>query len=145
MIRVKRKGVYEYDMEWHQNASELVVAKIAEKVLVEGADPMTLLLNWPDKMDFMARIKIPRNAYLIGRADTFDTDLPNTTRYYVSEGGVSLVKKMKPLPKTPTVWRYFNQVSGFTVCVCNDIRDATLPINYQYYLREVLKLTKEFK
>lgn len=142
---VKRKGRYEYKTEWHQNASELVVAKIAEKVLVEGADPMTLLLNWPDKMDFMARIKIPRNAFLIGRADTFDTDLPNTTRYYVSEGGVSLVKKMKPLPKTPTVWRYFNQVSGFTVCVCNDIRDATLPINYQYYLREVLKLTKAFK
>jgi len=142
---VKRKGRYEYELDWHKNASELVVAKVAEKVLVEGADPMELLLNWPDKMDFMARIKIPRNACLIGKADTYDVELPNTTRYYVSEGGVSLVKKMKPLPKAPTAWRYFNQVAGFTVCVCNDIRDATLPIDYQYYLREVLKLTKEFK
>ena len=33
----KRKGAYEWDMEWHQNAGGLVIAKVAEKVLVEGA------------------------------------------------------------------------------------------------------------
>ena len=37
MARVKRKGVYEWDVQWHQNAGGLVIPKVAEKVLVDGA------------------------------------------------------------------------------------------------------------
>ena len=32
--KVKRKGCYEYEQEWHQNHSALVVPKVAEKVLL---------------------------------------------------------------------------------------------------------------
>jgi ABC-type microcin C transport system duplicated ATPase subunit YejF len=33
---VKRKGAYEYEQEWHQNHSALIIAKAAEQVLVYG-------------------------------------------------------------------------------------------------------------
>ena len=33
----KRKGAYEWKVGWHQNAGGLVIPKVAEKVLVEGA------------------------------------------------------------------------------------------------------------
>ena len=53
----KRKGRYEYDLEWHQNHSALVVPKVAEKVLVEGAPIRETLEQWPDIMDFMIRVR----------------------------------------------------------------------------------------
>ena len=38
MARVKRKGAFEYDLEWHQNHSALVVPRVAEQVMLNGAD-----------------------------------------------------------------------------------------------------------
>jgi hypothetical protein len=135
--KVKRKGRYEYDLEWHQNASALVIAKVAEKVLVDGAPIMETLLNWPDRMDFMLRVKVPRTSKLLYG----DEQIQNTCRYYVSIGGDALTKVMPPLPKKPDHWRRIGVESGWTVCVCNDIRDAVLPINYDYYKTEIEKLT----
>jgi hypothetical protein len=31
--------------------------------------------------------------------------------------------------------------SGWTVCVCNDISEAVLPVDLDYYVREVEKIT----
>jgi len=140
-MRVKRKGAYEYDLEWHQNASALVIAKVAEKVLVDGAPIMETLLNWPDRMDFMLRVKVPRTSHLLWG----DERVQNTCRYYVSIGGDALTKVMPPLPKKPDHWRRIGVESRWTVCVCNDIRDAVLPINYDYYVNEIEKLTLGMK
>ena len=62
---IKRKGAFEYDLEWHQNQSALVVPKVAEQVLLNGADARTLITNWPDKMDFLLRTKVPRSSVLM--------------------------------------------------------------------------------
>jgi len=138
--KIKRKGKYEYDMEWHQDHSNKVVAKVAEQVLVHGKPLMDTLTNWDIFHDFLARVKVPRSSKLYGEKDDRQTLLENTQRYYVSTTGVKLVKVMPPLAKKPGVYRRFNLVSGFTVCPCNDINEATLPINYEYYRQEVEKL-----
>jgi hypothetical protein len=138
---VKRKGRYEYDVEWHQDASALVVPKVAEKVLLEGTPIRMVVEEWSDKMDFMKRVKIPRSSYLRGD----DKPLPNMLRYYVARGGVSLTKTMPPLAKKPGVWRHFSIESGWKVCPCNNIADATLPIDYDYYVCEVEKLVLPLK
>ena len=57
---VKRKGAYEYKVGWHQNAGGLVVPKVAEKVLTQGAPIRQTIEQWPDVMDFMLRTKVPR-------------------------------------------------------------------------------------
>lgn len=137
----KRKGRYEYDLDWHQNHSALVVPKVAEQVLVHGKSIRQLVENWPEKMDFMLRIKVPRSSHLMWG----DQQVQNTTRYYVSKGGAALTKVMPPLAKKPDQWRRIGVESGWTVCVCNNIADATLPIDYEYYINEVEKLCLAMK
>ncbi|OBQ43523.1 MAG: hypothetical protein AN484_11935 [Aphanizomenon flos-aquae WA102] len=132
----KRKGAYEHDMEWHQNAGGLVIAKVAEKVLVDGAPIRQTVEQWPDIMDFMLRTKVPRSSYLQwgdGRAQ-------NTSRYYIAKDGKPLFKWMPPLAKKPGEWRKIGVESGWGVQVCNDIKDAVAPVDFDYYVREVEKL-----
>jgi hypothetical protein len=137
----KRKGAYEWDMEWHQNAGGLVIAKVAEKVLVEGAPIRKTLEQWPDIMDFMLRTKVPRSSHLGLERDGVTTQLQNITRYYVAEGGGQLIKYMPPLAKKPGQWRKFAVESGWGVQPCNDIKDAgKLPVDFDYYVKEVEKL-----
>jgi hypothetical protein len=137
----KRKGAYEYKVGWHQNAGGLVVPKVAEKVLVEGAPIRETVEQWPDIMDFMLRTKVPRSSHL---AIEWDNQQPqkiqNITRYYISEGGGRLFKYMPPL-KGKTEWRKIGVESGWGVRVCNDINDAgKSPVDFDYYVREVEKL-----
>ena len=137
---VKRKGAYEYDMEWHQNAGGLVIAKVAEKVLLENAPIRQTLEQWPDMMDFMLRTKVPRSSYLTIEHDGVTKQLQNITRYYIAQGGGRLFKWMPPL-KGKQEWRKIGVESGWGVQPCNDIRDAgKLPIDFDYYVREVEKL-----
>lgn len=138
---VKRKGAYEWKMGWHQNAGGLVIAKVAEKVLVEGAPIRETVQQWPDIMDFMLRTKVPRSSYLAIEWDGQPPQqLQNTTRYYIAEGGGRLFKWMPPL-KGKQEWRKIGVESGWGVQPCNDIQEAgKLPVDFDYYVREVEKL-----
>lgn len=140
--KVKRKGRYEYDVDWHQNASCLVVPKIAERVLLHNEDPDQLLRTWPDEMDFMLRAKVPKTSHLIlMKAGQSKVMLENTQRYYISQSGGELVKVMPPLARKPNEWRHIGINKGFLVCPCNDINEAVEPINYDWYKAEIDSLT----
>ena len=133
---VKRKGAYEWKAGWHQNAGGLVIPKVAEKVLVEGAPIRQTVEQWPDIMDFMLRTKVPRSSYL----QWGEARVQNITRYYIAKGGKPLFKWMPPL-KGKQEWRKIGVESGWGVQVCNDIKDAgKLPVDFDYYVREVEKL-----
>lgn len=133
---VKRKGAYEYKVGWHQNAGGLVIPKVAEKVLTQGAPIRQTIEQWSDVMDFMLRTKVPRSSYLTWG----DERIQNTSRYYIAKGGKSLFKWMPPL-KGKTEWRKIGVESGWGVQVCNDIKDAgKLPIDFDYYVQETEKL-----
>ena len=137
----KRKGAYEWKAQWHQNAGGLVIPKVAEKVLVEGAPIRQTVQQWPDIMDFMLRTKVPRSSYLAIEWDGQQPQqLQNITRYYIAEGGGRLFKWMPPL-KGKTDWRKIGVESGWGVQPCNDIKEAgKLPVDFDYYVREVEKL-----
>jgi hypothetical protein len=142
----KRKGAYEYNMGWHQNAGGLVIAKVAEKVLVEGAPIRQTVEQWPDIMDFMLRTKVPRSSHLGIERDGVTSQLQNTTRYYIAKGGGRLFKWMPPLAKKPGEWRKIGVESGWGVQPCNDIKDAgKLPVDFDYYVQEVEKLCLSLK
>lgn len=136
-MKIKRKGAYEYDMEWHQNHGALVVAKVAEKVLLHGVPIRETLEAHSDIMDFMLRTKVPRSSYL----QWGEVQAQNTSRYYIAKGGAHLFKWMPPLAKKPNEWRKIGVESGWGVQICNDIRDAgKLPIDFEWYIQEVEKL-----
>ena len=133
---VKRKGAYEWNALLHQDAGGLVIPKVAEKVLIEGAPIRETVENWPDRMDFMLRVKVPRSSYL----QWGEQQVQNTTRYYIAKGGKPLLKWMPPL-KGKTDWRKIGVESGWNVQVCNNIEDAVLPVDFEYYIQEIEKLT----
>jgi hypothetical protein len=133
---VKRKGAYEWNIGWHQNAGGLVIPKVAEKVLVNGAPIRETVRGWTDLHDFMLRVKVPRSSHLLWG----DERVQNTTRYYIAKAGKPLTKVMPPL-KNKTEWRRIGVESGWNVQVCNDIKDAVLDVDYDYYVNEIEKLT----
>jgi len=133
---VKRKGAYEWGALWHQDASALVVRKVAENVLLEGVPIRETVEQWPDRMDFMLRAKVPRSSYL----QWGEERVQNTSRYYVAKGGKPMRKWMPPL-KGKTEWRGIGIQSGWGVQVCNNIKDAVLPVEFDFYVREIEKLT----
>jgi len=137
----KRKGAYEYKVGWHQNAGGLVVPKVAEKVLVDGAPIRETVEQWPEIMDFMLRTKVPRSSHLAIEWDGQQPQkLQNITRYIITKNGGRLFKWMPPL-KGKTEWRKIGVESGWGVQPCNNIRDADgVEIDYDYYIREVEKL-----
>jgi hypothetical protein len=48
---------------------------------------------------------------------------------------------MPPLAKKPGEWRKIGVESGWGVQPCNDIKDAgSLPVDFEYYVKEVEKL-----
>ena len=142
--KVKRKGAYEYEMEWHQDHSALVVPKVAEKVLLEGAPIRETVENWPDIMDFMLRVKVPRSSSLVIEYRDNGTEqqfpLQNTTRYLITKDGGHLFKQMPPL-KGKELWRQIGVEAGWKVTPCNDITEAQgARVDFDYYVNEVEKL-----
>jgi hypothetical protein len=115
---------------------------VAEKVLLEGVPIRKTIEDWPDRMDFMHRIKVPRSSYLAIEHEGVGLEqIQNTARYYVAQGGHKLWKFMPPLKSKPgSEWRKFAVESGWKVCVCNKIEDAVLPVDFSYYVAEVEKL-----
>ena len=138
--KCKLKGAYVTAPEWHKDHSALVVQKVTEKVLLDGAPIRQTIEAWPDKLDFLLRVKVPRSCYLTGSKGEQMEQLPNLTRYYVAKDGVHLHKWMPPLKDKPD-WRKIGVRSGWGVQVCNKLEDmGRSEIDYEYYVDEVEKL-----
>jgi hypothetical protein len=141
---VKRVGRYEYDVDWHQDASALVVAKVAEQVIIHGKPIRETVETWPEPMDFMLRVKVNRGSRLIAVSDFGNEfSLENTQRYYMCKIGYELVKIMPPLAKKPDVWRRIAVQKGYKVIPCNKMSGVDMGrdhIDYDWYINEVEKL-----
>ena len=139
---VKRKGRYEYDLDWHKDHSALVVPKVAEKVILEGGNAMDYLRKWDDRMDFMLRAKVNRGSRLVAYRDGVDVPMERTQRYYIAEGGDELFKIMPPTAKKPNEYRRFAIQQGWKVFCCNTIMPDFIspPVDLRWYAAEVEKL-----
>lgn len=142
MGKIKRKGAYEYDRGWHQDASALVVPKVVEMALVHGANIRQTVEAWPDLMDFMLRVKVPRS----GKLQWGDQQVQNTTRYLVTTNGKPMTKWLPPTKTKPDKWRPFAIEAGRLTTVCNEM-DAALfaRVDYDFYVQEVEKMVMVLK
>jgi len=140
---VKRKGAYEYELEWHQNHSALVVPKVAEQHLLTGCSIREAVENWPDLFDFLLRVKLPRAHKLTIEWNGTTYQLQNTTRYAITKEGGRLYKIMPPL-KGSDLWRKTAINASWNVSVLNDIEmeidGDQLGLDYNWYVTEVEKL-----
>lgn len=143
--RIKRKGAYEYEREWHQNHSALVIPKAVEAYLLQDIPISDFIKNHQDIYDFMLRAKANRNMQLILDKTGINTPLDNIVRYYVtnSDQGGTLKKIMPPLAGS-TDERIREIESNWRVIVCNDMSKATSPIDYNYYIEKAEALALPF-
>lgn len=104
--KLKRKGAYEYNVQWHQDPSALIVPMAAEAALVRGEDIAHFIRNHRDPFDFMLRAKVPRNSQLVMRWPEWDAEqeLQHITRYFISRNGGALVKVSPPTGE-PGTWK----------------------------------------
>lgn len=143
--KIKAKGAYlpwgyEGSTEWHKDPSMRVVAHVAHKALIEGANIAETVRNWDNKEDFLMRIKVNRNMMLSLESPSGNQKLQSTNRYYVAKSDKAMFKYMPPL-KGKTEWRRQAVHGGWNVHVCNDMKDfLDVPINYDFYIQEVEKL-----
>lgn len=133
--KLKRKGQYEYDIDWHQNHSALVVQKAVEAALVRGTDLKTFIAQHDDIHDFMLRTKVPRTSRLMWG----DEKVQNVTRYYMSKNGRQLTKIMPPLAKSPDKERHIKIHDGWATTPVNTMRQID-DIDPRWYVEEAYKL-----
>lgn len=100
--KLKRKGKYEYEREWHQDQSSLVVQKAVEAHFIKGADIEEFIRNHDDMFDFMLRTNVPRSSRLLIEYEDAAKVIQNTSRYYMCKKGGQLVKVMPALKQTPS-------------------------------------------
>ena len=142
--KLKRKGAYEYKLDWHKNFSSLVVPKAAEAHLVHGRGIEEFIRSHDDHYDFYLRAKVPRSSRLVIRSEGNEKLLRNITRYYVSNSGGHLIKIMPPLPKKPDKDREIAVNKGWNVTV-HDVIAPLDDVNYDFYISETKKLVQPVK
>jgi len=90
---LKLKGKYAIDLEYHKDASALVVPKTAMEVMVNGKNLIETLHKNTDKFDFCCRAKVPRSNKLVMRFGKFaDVPQQKITRFFISTSGGMLIK-----------------------------------------------------
>jgi len=105
---VKRKGAYEYKLDWHQNFSALVIPKAVEAHLIHGVPVEQFIMNHCNIHDFMYRTKINRSDSLMYGEEK----LQRITRYYISNTGDKLVKVSPPVKGVEVgQWKRKNGIS----------------------------------
>lgn len=145
MTKIKRIGAYAYqtyfdnphtrERQWHQDHSALVIRKAAEAQMVHGVPVESFIMAHRDPFDFMLSVKVPRSSRLMHG----DTQVQNTSRYYISTNGAHLNKIMPGLKGGAE--RHMSVESGWTTTLVND---AALfrwdNVNWLYYVLEAKKL-----
>ena len=142
---VKLKGAYDYNVDYHQNHSALIVRKAVESHIINGDDITDFIMNHDNVFDFYLATKVPKSSRLIARVAGVDKPAQNTCRYYVSTGGAELIKVM-PALKLDGNEREFQVESGWLCTTANQI-EGNKPdnINYNYYIEQAIKLVADMK
>jgi hypothetical protein len=176
--KVKLKGDFEINKLPHKNNSQIVVAKAVHEYLVNKTPIDYYIYHNTNILDFCKGVKITGKNRLVSR--TFDglqfNDelLSKTTRYYVSNNGVRLIKMLPPLLKKTYTEKYNelipNQLSIFDMgiedVIVRKVRETNIEannyctvlnqfdnkkniseydINYEYYINECNKIISDLK
>lgn len=143
---LKRKGAYEYELDWHKNFSSLIVQKAVEAELVNGIPCEKFIAEHNDIFDFFLRTKVNRTSKLMINTNGKDKEYQRVTRYLVTNTGGKLVKIMPPLGDKVDDRRIGINVS-YVVTPYNNVESTDIndyDINYQFYIDECKKLLKPF-
>tara|TARA_R110002124_G_scaffold281430_1_gene455645 strand:+ start:3763 stop:5322 length:1560 start_codon:yes stop_codon:yes gene_type:complete len=188
--KLKFKGAFEIDRDYHKNHSKRIVPVALANYFINNIKPEDTIYNWISKnisypfaenygiFDFCLGAKMKGQNNLFKRdikgLNIIDEPLARMNRYYVSNDGYELIKKLPPLEKNKLTEtdkfkiKYPNQLNIFDV-IKDDItieakdRESNIEagskctlfnkyedkedynINYNYYINECYKIINQFK
>tara|TARA_R110000772_G_scaffold24943_4_gene65451 strand:+ start:631 stop:2163 length:1533 start_codon:yes stop_codon:yes gene_type:complete len=177
--KVKYKGCFEIDRDFHKNHSKRIVPIALANYYINGVNPVETIYNHfleddysfcknYGVFDFCLGSKMKGKNKLFARTinsnSVNDLQLGRVTRYYVSNDGVELIKKLPPSESnylTETDKHPENQMNMFDIIedvkvdpkdretsieagwkstVFNKYIDDDYDLNYSYYINEVNKI-----
>jgi len=173
----KYKGAFEMDRDYNKNHSKRIVAIALANYFANNVSPEDTIYNHLSNHstsenytfcenygihDFCLGVKMTGDNKLVERIvkdyEPEDHELGKVTRYFVSNDGEMLVKKLPPLPdKIPTLQiNIFGEIdmgdressieAGYKTTVFNQYyNNDNYNIDYNYYLREVNKIINVIK
>ncbi|NTI22363.1 hypothetical protein G6M87_10890 [Rhizobium rhizogenes] len=124
---------------WHQDWSALIVPMAAEMQMVQNVPIRDFIHRHDDAFDFMLKAKAPGKG---GRLELDNgTRLQKVTRYAIARHGPGLRTVHRPLAKTPDKERNISIQAGYSVQICDDVRDFDpRNLNHDWYIKEAEKL-----
>lgn len=144
----KRKGAYQWktdnptnlneSLNWHQDWSAVIAPMAAEMEMVHGVPARDFIHSHDDAFDFMLKAKAPGKGHLElddGRR------LQKVTRYHIARHGPGMRSVHPPLAKNPDKIRNISIQAGYSVQVCDHVRDFDpANLNHDWYVKEAEKL-----
>jgi hypothetical protein len=137
---LKLKGCFEIFQEYHKDPSMRIVPIALKEYYVNNVPIKETILNHKDIYDFCLRLKTNSKSKAIFKhienGEIVDTELPRTTRYYISNYGGSLLKDFGDNRITGVNIGY--SVTLFNKYIKKDISEYD--INYSFYIAEAFKI-----
>lgn len=150
--KVKKKGLFETELDFHKNPSFLIIPKALEAYFVHGKDFREFIMNHDDIFDFCGGVKVKSsfklNIYSLDK-DTNEVVADHqqkVTRFYVSTDGGRMIKDFnKKNPHDPEEKeRQTSVLKDWLVTSVNRIEDPSIKnypnIDYRFYIKEVEKV-----
>jgi len=138
--KLKRKGLFEYKMDFHKNPSFLIIPKAIEQYFINNVNVEDFIKNHNNIYDFLGAIKSTKdfilNLYFIKDRSFIKEKQEKVCRYFISNKGGKLIKDFKDSRR--------ERVHAKELQTClNKIVDEDVKsydINYKFYIKEVHKI-----
>ena len=139
--KIKSKGTFEINKDWHKDHSMKIVPKALEAYYVYGIPVEETIMKSTDIYDFTLSMKVTRGWTAINRrlinGEYIEDKLQKNNRYLITNRGGTLMK-------IHADGREFNVEKSFNVTVFNQYyaceEFSCYDINYNYYIREAYKI-----
>ena len=142
--KVKHKGTFELELDYHKNPSFLVVPMAFEAHFLGGLDYREFIKNHSNIYDFLGAVKRKRNfdlnLYSVRDGVSQAESQQKVTRFYIATDGGMLIKDFKDERKA----RKIAVIAGWKVAILNNVTQENAlnyeNIDYGYYFKETEKL-----
>jgi hypothetical protein len=143
--KIKHKGAFELEIDFHKNPSNLIVPLAAEAYLVGGKDYREFIFEHDDIYDFLAGVKKKSDFNLVlhtlNDGKYSQENLPKVTRYYVSKNGGHLRKEFHSGKKAGGNVGVNVEWKITPLNVVKETRASRYPqLNHTFYIKETEKL-----
>ena len=138
--KIKSKGCFLQDIDLNKGYDSPVINQVLKKYYIDGQAIEKSLKEHSDIYDFCIAQKMGKQF----KAEFNGEEVQSSVRFYVSKSGGKLLKWKTIESETGVTKSSTDLCAGYSVQLFNEfVNKDNYDINYDYYLKEVLKITGE--